>query len=206
MRLPKCKTFRPQRQSAMDSKVDNRADGKLQFVCEKLGLILGARGELVSNGTLSRLIYVKDVPEFSLLCLTYKKRQRLFASLYDLSIQVPLGNLEGFSSIPIDLRHGDCLISYKDGAFVASSAAYCEPASELNGKLVCDRIKQLGVFDITLTRIGRSNLVVELSQMVGSSTWNLIPPVMQLINPSDDDYVRTIELLRMTSAIAGGLC
>ena len=40
-----------------------------------------------------------------------------------------------------------------------------------------------------------------MTELVGSSTWNLIPPVLQLIEPTPEDCVAAAEALRITASL-----
>ena len=42
---------------------------------------------------------------------------------------------------------------------------------------------------------------IQMTELVGSSTWNLIPPVLQLIEPTPEDCVAAAEALRITASL-----
>ena len=201
------------------SKVDTRAERKLAHVADTFAAALGTSGSVETLDELERAVGVKAVPEFDRLILSYSKKQRLFASLFDLVICVDVGAGAAGGPQAADERLADGLtdttaessdnkpaqapeacIRLVNGVFEANVPAYEQVASSMNCALAQDRIKTLGVLDMIATPCGPDAWRLELHQMVGSSTWNLIPPVMQLIDPSVQDCVRTVELLRMMAA------
>lgn len=183
--------------------VNNQAARKLDHVAERFAAALRISDSVEKYDVLSRRLWTADIPEFECIVLTYIKRQRLFASLFDLNIIITnsaeaspeLFSLEAGSSLQLE----KC-ISLEKGLFAAKNHAYRSLAANMNCTLAQERIKDIGVFDLSLDVAADYSWRIVLQQMVGSSTWNLIPPIMQLVDPHEEDCIKTIELLRMFAA------
>ena len=131
---------------------------------------------------LHRLLATPCCPEVDGIVVRYVPRSTLFAILYDFTVEFDV-------LLPL----------YRDGSHDEAAAARELRIDDfLGNELIATRAKAL---DVVALRASfdeeKSRCHVEFSTMVGSSTWNLIPPVMQLIEPTDAECLRLIELVRL---------
>ena len=183
------------------SNVNKRAERNLDHVAERFAAALHVHEPIEKPYDLTRRLYTPNIPEFECMVFAYNKKQRLFASLFDLTILV--ADSTESSSFPLQpdlMARFAKSIAFEKGKFVAKDQSCEAIATSMNCELVQKRIKESGVLDITLEIASDCSWRIALRQMVGSSTWNLIPPVMQLVDPREDDCLRTAELLRMFAA------
>ena len=70
--------------------------------------------------------------------------------------------------------------------------AYLE---RLNNPLIIDRVHKLDILGVTIThKPDWGYFRVSVETMIGSGAWIFIPPIMQLITPTNDECVRFFEL------------
>lgn len=76
-----------------------------------------------------------------------------------------------------------------------------EVADALVDALVLDRVQAFGVTEIRAAFSQDDGIWrVRMRSLVGSATWNLLPPVLQLIEPSAGECAKEAELARMIAA------
>lgn len=179
------------RKRASDAIV-RKADGKLGYVAQLWSSALGACCTLGEEGVLERELVFPRFGELPSMRLAYSVSSKLFATLFDLvcSFDVPGQSLEG----------GEVSL-LKDATGFRGSAGAEDIAEALSNSLVLDRVQDLGVTRLRALCLGDGEAWhVEIQQLVGSSTWNLLPPVLQLIEPRPEECVKGTELARMVAA------
>lgn len=68
----------------------------------------------------------------------------------------------------------------------------------LNNPLIIDRIHMLDINGVTITYKPEWRYFrISIESIIGSATWIMIPPVMQLITPKQDECVRYMELYEL---------
>lgn len=177
--------------------IEKTADVKLHHVAHVWAVALG--GVVEDEETpLTRTLLLAEGCEIERLSLSYEVNSKLFASLFDLvyEFDVPRSAERGTESAT-----GDAALELRYDSvkktFVAPSGRFGLDALECD--LVFSRIEQLGITDLA-ARADAGAWHVRVRGLVGSSTWNLIPPVLHLIEPSRQDCVRGMELFRMVFA------
>lgn len=178
--------------------INRKADAKLGLVAEK---IVHATGELpsvlCSQELLSRSMRLACFPEVEELTVRYLPTSKLFALLYDFVLGFEVDGESG----------GGCTLELCATAerleVRGLSACQGDPArfEALTGNpLIEERLRSLDVTKLhAVFDSSRGKWQVECVMMVGSATWNLLPPVLQLIEPTSEECLRMIELARLVA-------
>lgn len=185
--------------------VNRKAERKLDFVVEKL---MRSAGEDPCSATasepLARTFDLRCCSEAGAITVRYCPRSKLFAILYDLCFKFSVAG-PGVPGCTIEMVPGATRLAVRG----VDSESHFDPFSDKGDvvDLIADR---LGILDVTRLRAvyeaPSSSWTVSFSTMVGSATWNLIPPVMHLIEPTAIECVRAIELLRLLAVSLGSDC
>lgn len=177
--------------------VNRKAEQKLDFVGKSL---MAASGEAegacpVAVEPLVRILDLQCCPETGPLTMRYRPQSKLFAILYDLVFEFSVGGPR-IPGCKIGLAPGSSKLAVV-GEGVEGDRALSLSALHDNG-LMEDRMRLLGVTQVSAVCDDSSDVwQVAVSPMVGSATWNLVPPIMHLIEPSAAECLRMIELLRL---------
>ena len=191
--------------------IRDRADEKLEFVARIWEQAFRSLCSAENNSKpLERTFVFRDTSHLGRVSLRYDERNLLFAKTFDLTIEntiataapAPAGN----RAFPV---HETGTLSLGIGSNRLAGTGTFSPLDGTSApQLLADRLESLGARSLTvsLERNAEASatplLTVRLVQLVGSSTWNLIPPVLQLIEPTEQDCRATAEVLRMATAIA----
>lgn len=177
--------------------VMRRADAKLAFVANRWASAVPVPCNVEESGHLARCLrFTSGDFLFDELLLRYEVRSKLFATLFDLRCSFKV-----LSDRPSALAGGaKTAFDSREQALVGT----CEGRRlmvPLNG-LMQDRIQALGVLNIDARFLPDAlQWSVEVGCLVGSATWNLIPPVLHLIEPTAEECIRATELMRMLARI-----
>lgn len=176
--------------------INRKADAKLGFVAEKLVRSAGeAQSAFCSQELLSRSMRLACFPEIGELTVRYLPTSKLFAILYDftLSFEVDGGPDYGCA---VELCATARRLEVKGASACRSDLSRFEVLT--NNPLIEERLRLLDVTKLHAAYdMPEGKWQVECSMMVGSATWNLLPPVLQLIEPTSEEYLRMIELARL---------
>ncbi|MBR0597901.1 hypothetical protein [Sinanaerobacter chloroacetimidivorans] len=185
--------------------INKKANLKLNYVasifrCALGGHILEIKDRFLSkNLILEKLRYVKE------LNLTYKIENRFFAMSYDLIYEAT------YQAEDKLLETHSCAFAVKlKGAVSVSGAQFMDQGSEctpediegylnrLNNALILNRIKALDLTDISVSyKASTSTWTVKCRSLIGSTTWNFIPPVLHLITPRKEECIQLIEFYEL---------
>ena len=73
-----------------------------------------------------------------------------------------------------------------------------EYLERLNNPLIIERVHKLDILGVTIThKPDWGYFRVSVETMIGSGAWIFIPPIMQLITPTNDECVRFFELFEL---------
>ena len=179
------------------SAVNKKAERKLDFIGQRLVAALGEDGSCssVAPEPLARVLDLRCCPETGPLTIRYRPQSKLFAILYDLVCEFSVvGPYAPGCALEVVSGSAKFVGAHTNGG---SDSRVLIPALVENG-LVEERLRLLGVTQASAAYDDRSDMWrVSVSLMVGSATWNLLPPIMHLIEPSADEYLRMIELFRL---------
>lgn len=149
-----------------------RAEEKLAHVANVWACALPCEC-CVSGQGLTRTIAFPETTnndiEFSAITLEYVVRNKIFALLFDLKCSVPIVGAETISA----------------------------PRIPPLNNLMRARTEVLGITHIAVQLSENNGCILTCSSLVGSATWNLIPPVLHAITPTPEECIRYTELLRM---------
>lgn len=171
-----------------------RAEGKLEHVATSWAEAMPASAAASPAGKLEwKVGFEPGVIEFDELVLSYQVRSKLFATLFDLQCRI-------CCTADVPAPSHDVTLTYDPRVQKLIEKQSGESSIPLDGLLV-ERIEKLGVTQLTAALdASSSKWSIAMDMLVGSSTWNLIPPVMHLINPSAQECIWATELLRMLVA------
>lgn len=180
--------------------VNKKAEQKLDFVAQSLVAASGEAGTCfpAASGPLVRNLDLRCCPETGPLTIRYRPQSKLFAILYDFVGEFTVAGPPVHSCV-IGMASGSTKLVDVNGGKKGGSPALL-PALTDNG-LIEERLRLLGA-----TRVNAfyddclDAWRVSVSLMIGSATWNLLPPVMHLIEPSADECLRMLELFRLLAA------
>lgn len=176
--------------------ITRKADSKLEHVVRLWATALGPHCGRGASALLERELLLVGVAELDRLLLSYEATSKLFATLFDLVLSFDVRG-EAVDGSEIELAAGS-------RGFVGTGDGR-EIARILSNPLVLERVDGLGVTGAGAVFSQEDGLWrVRMKSLVGSSTWNLLPPVLQLIEPDLDDCIRGMELVRMMCAALGG--
>ena len=188
---------------ARNSFVTKRAELKLSVLADIFAKVIGTRCTGIEQGTLSRTIRFEQLGYIDALKFVYNWENRFMAVNYNLQTIVEPKVDDKFDEI------GSCAIEYSFkrksdrwnfkswSASEEQKKAYSE---RLNNPLITDRIKALDIFDLEISHNNHaSTFTISIESMIGSSTWILIPPIIQLIKPTEEECTKFIELFELIS-------
>lgn len=184
--------------------VRRRAEGKLDYLADLWARYLGPGCEVENDGPLKRALVLPERLGIERLGLAYLERNKLFAVLYDLRYEyvVPCG--PAFEGERFDADGGRLLWMDTAKRAFRAAPAFEDAARDLSCELAFDRVERLGLSELSVSAGELSGTCrIEAQGIVGSATWNLVPPVFDMIVPHPEDCARGIELFRMIAATVG---
>jgi hypothetical protein len=191
--------------------ITRKADAKLGFVAGFIADVLGDRVKERRSRFLDKTLELTGFEYIDRLSLRYRMENRFFAIIYDLLIETEVKPREGRRpsgpvSIGADLK-GRIYVS--DAEWVVRTAEpgddalAGEIATLLGTDLVRQRILDLDLADIRLDYDpGAGVWTIGCRSIIGSTTWNLIPPITQLISPKGEECVKLMEFFELAASCA----
>lgn len=172
--------------------IARKADLKLDYVARLWCEALAPCCTMGETQMLERELVFSGVDELRKVTLRYEIRSKLFATLFDLVYAFETPGSLGDDAVVSLCRDGEGFSGEGDVEAIAEA---------LSNALVLDRVRELGVTEVEACFSVESQLWhVRMKGLVGSSTWNLLPPVLQLIKPSCEDCIKSAEILRMLAS------
>lgn len=190
-------------------KMNKKADKKLETVADMFCQVLPDNCEVAEDDVLYRKLHINGLAPLENMMLVYDVENRFAAISYNMLVQAVVKAKEkryyGF-----ELK--------MDGGLKAGAVRFEAEVSDrkmddrerqilklLNEPVVLGKIKQLGLLDVSIRyqqEYGR--WLISVRSMVGSATWILMPPVMQVIMPVRQEIYQFVELMRMLTSIVQG--
>ena len=190
-------------------KMNKKADKKLEAVADMFCQVLPDNCEVAEDDVLYRRLHINGLAPLENMMLVYDVENRFAAISYNMLVQAVVKAKEkryyGF-----ELK--------MDGGLKAGAVRFEAEVSDrkmddrgsqilklLNEPVVLGKIKQLGLLDVSIRyqqEYGR--WLISVRSMVGSATWILMPPVMQVIMPVRQEIYQFVELMRMLTSIVQG--
>jgi len=187
--------------------LNRKANAKLNYVSGVFEEALKGHWEVIEDGFLYKKIELKDLRYIKELKISYFLQNRFFARTYDLrfSIEIP------------SIRHEEAKfeLAYA-GAMKISGARFnlssggtedLELLKRLNNNFITDRLLKLDFLDFKITySIKDQKWFMSADSIIGSATWNLLPPMFQVIKPTFKECIMMIELFQLiTDAIVNDI-
>ena len=142
---------------------------------------------------LEQELILSNIPEVSHVCLAYRVNSMMFATLFDFVLCFSFPG-KGDEDAELLFRHDTFCFERRGFSF--------RKLQGFPNELAIARIEELGVTDIRARYLADNKMwYVDMTSLVGSSTWNLLPPILQLIEPRLTECVRMIELIRIIAAV-----
>ncbi|MEG2174103.1 MAG: hypothetical protein RR135_01280 [Oscillospiraceae bacterium] len=209
------RTSKSNSHQAKDTNLSKKIDKKLEYVAETVAHSVGNKYvETEKNLFWKRMIF-KDLRYVTFLDFKYNYENRFVSISYNLELSTEIQTDERFKEI------GDCVFNVissgklqtRDAEWVctawkeeslAEKGKYLE---RLNNRLIIERIVALDLQKIQVTHTANSGTwQIRCESMIGSSTWVLIPPVISLIKPKEEECIRFIEFFELVAdALANNL-
>ena len=182
--------------------INKKANLKLDYVVKKCKVALGLYIEKSVERFLEREVTFCYLRFLTKLNLKYKVENRLWAISYDLLYNTVIE--DRFLAGP----ESDCLfdvrlkgkLKIKDAEFVSDSndKRVLEILEKLNNPLITERISSMDLTNFKISYRKDTRLwKVNFRSLIGSTTWNFIPPVTYLIKPKEEECVKIVELFEL---------
>jgi hypothetical protein len=193
--------------------ITKKADAKLNHLTDIMTVALGAHCGEPLRHFLDKTLPLEGLRYLDSLHMRYRMENRLFAIIYDLlletSIPARMGlRPENFVMLEAKLK-GKMFVS--DAVF--TGASFSDRDEErvgnilglLNNDLIRERIVALDLNDISVSFDPvAAAWTIRCRSMIGSTTWNLIPPITQFIKPKEEECIRLIEFFELVAASCSG--
>ncbi|MDR2295445.1 MAG: hypothetical protein LBD95_01485 [Clostridiales Family XIII bacterium] len=186
--------------------INKKADAKLNHVAQCYQAALGKYFHSVDARFLDKRLRFRGLRFLEELRLRYKIENRFFAISYDLMYEARV-----CAADPLRRPRSACrlIAKLKGGAGItgaefilrdqgAADAFTAKALSRLNNPLIVDRVASMDLTDVSAAYDSESAVwVFRCRSIIGSTTWNLIPPITQLIKLREAECVRMIELFEL---------
>lgn len=201
------KTFNQKNIKIKDGVINRRADNGFNVVIDLFAEVLGDRCIGVEKDLLRKRLLFDGFHYINELDLKYVVENRLWERSFNLNLRSEIPTNESFREV------GDCLFEVNaKGSFRIKALTWnCVRGSlgdeeqaryleRLNHPLIIDRIKALDMSHLRLEHhAGSEKWVITCQSMIGSTTWVLIPPILQTIKPKPHEIVKFLEFLELTA-------
>lgn len=195
--------------------LNKKIDKRLDMVAEIFADAAGSRWKETLSKMFCKKLLFGDLRYVTYLELKYNYENRFFSISYNLEMSTEVLTNQRFTEI------GDCVfqvkskgrLNIKDAEWVCKEFQgnaeerdrYLE---RLNNRLIIDRIVVLDMTKIVIShKKGSGKWSIRCESMVGSATWILIPPVINLIKPRTEECIQVIEFFELVSdAVANNTC
>lgn len=178
--------------------LNRKANAKLNFVTSTYESALKGYWKTEYNGFLSKRIFFNDLYFLEELKMSYILKDRLFARSYDLVFEYEVPAIFN-EQMKFALRYlGTTKINGAQFVMIDGNQEADLILKKLNNPLIHSRLVQLDLFDLTLVYSPQNEKwYIRTDSLIGSSTWNLIPPALQVIKPTEKECVLMIELFEL---------
>ncbi len=178
--------------------LNRRANEKLNYVISTYAGALRGYWRTEDNGFLYKRISFNDLYHLKELKMSYILKDRLFARSYDLVIEYEVPAIFN-EQLKFGLRYlGRNKINGAKFVVLLGNQDVGPILEKLNNPLIHDRLVKLDLIDLNVEYSPQEKKWYVLTDsLIGSSTWNLIPPALQVIKPTEKECVMMIELFEL---------
>ena len=190
---------------ARNSSVSRRVDKSLGSVADQMAFALGHHCAGQESQLLYRRLALREMRYTPYLELKYHFENRLMAISY---------NLELSTEIPAGSRFrewGECAFTVRQHQHDGDWEVQWVPLSGAEGPelestlerlshpLILERIRSLELREIQVSHTRDGGWKISCESLIGSATWILIPPVVNLIRPSERECLRFVEFFELVA-------
>lgn len=187
--------------------LNRKADKKLEYVADQFSIAMDEKFSGRKTKLLHKTLYCHGFHHLTNLDLAYTYENRFWAISYNLNVRTSIDVSEQKK------ENAPCRFLVKNkGKLGITDAEWLDNGSKcdairtkrylsnLNHQLIIDRIVSL---DLTKVEVvfdpNTEHWTIRCSTLIGSTTWVLIPPLMQLIKPTPTECVKMIEFLELVA-------
>ena len=190
---------------ARDSFVTRKAEQKMDVLAEVFKSAARERFVGEQRDTLQRTLKFDGFMYFENLKLVYNWENRFFSVNYDLQMISDINvndRFEDIESCRFDMqfsikRHSNDRFVCKKWQ-IEDTEGRDRYLERLNNPLIIDIIHKLDIYGVSINYKPEWRYFrISLESMIGSGTWILMPPVMQLIAPQKSECIRFMELYEL---------
>ena len=191
---------------ARNSFVTRKAEQKLNALTDTFKTAAEHHYADERRDTLQRTLNFKDFRYLDNLRFVYNWENRFLSVNYNLQILSYIDVTEQFEEVgpcKFELefskkRHQNDRFICKDWKSKRTEQMQAEYLERLNNPLIIERVHKLDILGVTIThKPDWGYFRVSVETMIGSGAWIFIPPIMQLITPTNDECVRFFELFEL---------
>lgn len=187
--------------------LNRKADRKLGFVAKLYSMAIGDKMVMTRSSIINRNLYVEGFHFIKYLNLNYTYENRFWAISYNLNHKTTIDFQE------VNQNKEYCRFVIKnigkmgitDALWVDSGSQCSEEEkdiylNELNNRLIIDRVVDLDMTNVEVLYTPNMNCwTISCRTLIGSTTWILIPPVMNLIKPNPIECAKMIEFFELAA-------
>lgn len=187
--------------------LNRKADRKLEYVANLYGMAMGDKLITTKSKILDKTLYCEGFRFMKYLNLNYTYENRFWAISYNLNYKTTID----LSDSPKEIAYCKFVVKTK-GKMGIEDAQWLDGGSkckeeekelylnELNNKLIIDRIVELDMTNIeVIFHPNLSQWTICARTLIGSTTWILIPPVLNLIKPKPVECVKMLEFFELVA-------
>jgi len=195
------KLLRPFNAKNMDNAqhiLNKKANAKLTYVAGVFGSALKGYWEVVEDGFLYKRIALANLGNLKELKLSYYLQNRFFARIYDLKFDFEIPD---FREEEVKFQLAYTGVTQVTGAkfnLLSGGDQDLEILKRLNTALITDRLVKLDFLDFSIGyNLKEQKWQVSADSIIGSATWNMLPPMFQVIKPTDKECILMMELFQL---------
>ena len=189
------------------TKLNKRIDKKLDIVAEIFESAATEHWRTTSSDIFNKELFFQDFRYMEHLKLKYNCENRFFSISYNLEMSIDVSEQEEIQEI------GDCVFQVKNtggfmkkkpvwvcGKFTGTENMCANYLRRLNNEMILDRVDVLDLTRVAAYRTAEERRwVIRCESLIGSATWILIPPVVNLIKPTMEECVKVLEFFELTA-------
>lgn len=183
--------------------MNKKADVKLNEVAQYFKDTIPQSCDISEEQFLCKVMTLYNCEPVHQIMLVYDVENRFAAISYNLVLQSFYSRQED-KAYQFELQYEGTLY-IRNAAFrctsdslMAQDSRAQEIVQTLNEPIIINKIMELNLLQVVLQySMAEKRWVISLKSLAGSSTWVLIPPIMQTIKPRQSEIYALVEVMRM---------
>lgn len=168
--------------------IGRRAGANLDCVVASWERELGSFCHLVDARPFRRTLFLAGMEGLGSVTLGYEVARRALATLYTFIYDFEVNVRSDLPACELVLANGS----------IRCISGMSKAPDLLAGDLVRERMEVLGILELHVVVFGDgAPAKVRMAGIVGSTTWNAIPPVLNFVGFKEGESFRAVELMRM---------